>query len=55
MAIFAFGVSGEYPCHAIRIYSSIEIANEASECSGSTWHRSIVGQIKNNLLSSASK
>ena len=53
--VFAFGVSGEYPCHAIRIYSCIEFANEASECSGSTWHRSIVGQIKNNLLSSASK
>ena len=42
MDIFEFGVNGEYPCVlSIRIYSSFKIANEASECPGSTWHKSI--------------
>ena len=42
MAIFEFGVNGEYPCVlSIRIYSSFKIVNEASECPGSTWHKSI--------------
>ena len=39
MAIFAFGVNGEYPCVlSIRIYPTFLIANEASYCPGSTWH-----------------
>ena len=42
MAIFEFGVTGEYPCVlSIRIYPSFYTANEASKCPGSTWHNRI--------------